>query len=117
MSIYIICFFGGLIALLSVGRFWRDIDRAVAVKFPQVGEIYEAIEGFEIQTDSGRAVLPKGQRVRISESPNREPLFVYCHPIGDKAGNGFRIDSVDLNRCFRLVEVSRTSEETTKNAG
>ncbi len=113
------------------------------LKFPKAGEVYEAIEDFEVHymtahyapfTGGGRALLPKGERIRVCEPSNPEPLGVYCDPLNYDAlherivpakeraherygGYYFSIDTVDLNRSFRLVESPTTDGEATKHEG
>lgn len=105
-------------------------------RFPKGGDIYETIRDFEISymtahrapfTGGGQAILPKGERVRVSDSANPEPLGVYCEPLnydvlherivsaGERAhqqyqGYYFHIDTVDLNQCFKLVESSSSPD-------
>ena len=113
------------------------------IRFPKAGEIYEAIGDFEVHymtahcapfTGGGRSVLPKGERVRVCEPSNPEPLGVYCDPLNYDAlherivpakeraheryeGYYLSIDTVDLNRSFTLVESPKTNEEAIKHAG
>lgn len=102
------------------------------IRYPVEGDIYEALQDCEIDyltthlapfTGGGQAMLPRGERVRVSELSEQKPLSVYCAPVnydlmhdrivpvGERAspnylGYYFSIDTLDLNRCFRRVESS-----------
>ena len=113
------------------------------IRFPKTGEIYEAIDNLTVEyvtaylapfTGGGRAALPRGERVRVRELSCPEPLGVYCDPLNYDAlhdrivsaeeraheqydGYYLSIDTMNLNRCFRLVESPKKDEDTTKHAG
>ncbi|EEF58926.1 hypothetical protein [Pedosphaera parvula] len=128
---------------VELAKAYQRRRMASDIRFPKAGEIYEAIGDFEVHymtahcapfTGGGRSILPKGERVRVCEPSNPEPLCVYCDPLSYEAlherivsaeeraheryeGYYFNIDTVDLNRFFRFVESSKTDEETNKHAG
>jgi len=60
------------------------------LRFPKKDEIYEVKEDFQVNymtahyapfTGGGKSVLPKGERVKVCEPSNPEPLAVYCDPL------------------------------------
>lgn len=134
---------GDLMAELETGQRTRinaeEIELAEAyqrrrlppdIRFPQAGELYEVLDDFEAHfmtqhfapfTGGGRAILPKGERVRVAQVSGPAPLSVYCDPLSYEdlearmvpaeeraqetyGGYYLSIDTVDLNRYFRRVE-------------
>ena len=115
---------------IELAKAYQKRQIPAGIRFPRAGEIYEAVRDFEVQymtahfapfTGGGKAVLPKGERVRVCEPSDPRPLGVYCDPLNYDAlherivpaeeqaherYNGYylSIDTVDLNRSFRLVE-------------
>src|SRR4051812_19434951 len=60
------------------------------IRYPCEGEVYESIEDVTVTymtahyapfTGGGKAVLPKGERVRVCKPSNHKPLSVYCDPL------------------------------------
>ncbi|MBL8826366.1 MAG: hypothetical protein JNM18_05235 [Planctomycetaceae bacterium] len=108
---------------------YAHLQWARDLRFPKEGEIYEAISDTKIQymtshhapyTGGGEAVLAKGERVRVSSVSHEKPIGVYCDPLRydelheeivseeernypSYDGYYFSIDTVDLNRFFRIV--------------
>ncbi len=99
------------------------------IRFPRVGEVYEAIVDVPITfltayhapfTGGDETVFPKGERVRVTCVNGERPIGVYCTPLrydelhalivseGERARPEYRgyylsIKSIQLNREFRLV--------------
>ena len=117
----------------------EEMDLAIAysrsrlpsgLRFPKKDEIYEAREDFKVLymtahcapfTGGGKAVLPKGERVKVCEPSHQKPLNVYCDPLNYDAlhelivsaeeravetysGYYLSISTMDLNRYFILVK-------------
>ncbi len=99
------------------------------IRYPREGEIYESIEDVTVTymtshhapfTGGGKAVLPKGEQVRVYKPDNDRPDGVYCNPLrydelheqivpAEERANEyysnyyFSIDTITLNKSFRLV--------------
>ena len=100
------------------------------IRYPRDGEVYEALEDFPISymtahhapyTGGGKAVLPKGEKVRVCKPVREKPISVYCDPLrydelheiivplaereNERYSNYyFSIKTVELNASFRLVD-------------
>ncbi|MFL6603187.1 MAG: hypothetical protein ACJ8R9_17915 [Steroidobacteraceae bacterium] len=111
----------------------RDYERSLLppdTRFPHEGDVYEAIEDFEVAyltsfaapyTGGGTAILPQGERVVVRYAePGSRPISVYANALNYKDvearivpeadrkartydGYYFAIDTADLNTKFRLV--------------
>jgi len=107
------------------------------IRYPRAGEVYEANDDFAIQyltsyrapyTGGGSSVLPKGEHVRVCELSDPEPIGVACVPINydllheriipaeeraspKYAGYHFHIETIDLNRRFRLIESPKSNDQ------
>ena len=60
------------------------------IRFPRTGDIYQAIDTIEINyltahhapfTGGGKAMLPKGEQVRVYKISDDRPISVYCDPM------------------------------------
>ena len=111
----------------------RDYERNMLpkeIRFPQQGDVFEAIEDMKIEymtawaapfTGGGDGWLKKGDRVIIKSKPmHPQPISVYADAVDCAAleqrivpsvernapkysGFYFSIETLDLNRKFRLV--------------
>ena len=111
----------------------RDYERSLIpndMRFPQKGDVYEAIADVDVRyltawatplTGGARGSLKAGDRVRVDqESLDTKPIAVYAKPIdyvgvearlvapdvrANKLYSGYYLSlkTVDLNRVFKLV--------------
>lgn len=113
----------------------RDYERSlipVGMRFPQKGDVYEALEDMEVDfltawsapfTGGGKGALHKGDRVFVDSEPSDpKPIGSYVVAIDYEAleerivpasdrdaerynGFYFHFKTVDLNRRFKLVQI------------
>ena len=122
----------------SVGPYetqWaRDYERSLLradVRFPNKGDLYEALQDIKIDymtswaapfTGSGKGLLKRGERIRVKYEPGEpRPIGIYLEAVdyatlesrmvpeternNEKyCGFYFSVKTLDLNRRFKLVE-------------
>lgn len=127
---------------IELARAYQRRIMPAGIRYPREGEVYEAIEDVTISymtshyapfTGGGKAVLPKGERVRVSKPIENQPVGVYCDPLrydrlhdlivpaeerANECYSGYylSIDTPTLNKSFRLVAgVPAVGEHTDAN--
>lgn len=114
---------------LDLAREFERRQIPTGLRFPKEGDIYEALIDFNVNymtshhapfSGGGHAVLPQGERIRVARVAHEKPIGVCCDPLRyDELhskivseeereaptydGYYFSIDTVDLNKNFRLV--------------
>lgn len=100
------------------------------LRYPRGGEVYEATTDVVVTymtahhapfTGGGKAMLPRGERVRVSGFAGERPISVYCDPLrydalhqqivpAEERANAYYsnyylcIETVALNRSFRRID-------------
>jgi len=106
------------------------------IRYPKSGDIYVCIDDAPVNymthwmksfTGGDKAIFPKEEKIKISDIKQPKPISVYCQainidkieklliPQGDREqydykGYSLAVDTVTLNKKFRLVESKKNQQ-------